>query len=198
MLVVMAIVSMLVALSVAVTRPLMQANRITSAASVLVNQINLARMTAIKLNKPVEMRFYSYRDAESGSPAAYYQAYQLWVGEVAHGDLIRLGGGVAFSTLNAGSANSCSNLLDAAVNTSGGAQPVDTTKVVIGGAATSPTPRQSSFQFRSDGSTNLNGTTIWTLTLVSESDADQASLPANFVTLSIDPLTGSVKTIRPN
>jgi hypothetical protein len=54
-----------------------------------------------------------------------------------------------------------------------------------------------SFQFMPDGSTDLAGIDSPTLTLVYRTDANKASLPANFFTLQIDQQIGTVRTFRP-
>ena len=58
-----------------------------------------------------------------------------------------------------------------------------------------------SFRFRPDGSTTLSSTsgTIWCVTLRNFNDPPKGSTPpANFVTLQLDPVSGTVRIFRPS
>lgn len=54
-----------------------------------------------------------------------------------------------------------------------------------------------SFRFLPDGRCSLGSTTRWTLTLVRESEASAAGLPANFSTMQLEPTTARIRTFRP-
>lgn len=76
----------------------------------------------------------------------------------------------------------------------------------LGGSADCP-PRGTldykSVVFRPDGSTHLSpdapaaGSNAWSLTIVRTADTAGGTLPRNFVTLAVDPVTGRVAVWRP-
>lgn len=78
---------------------------------------------------------------------------------------------------------------------------LDTTKTeLITGSDTGPDGRARdyvSFRFLPDGRTSLGTGTKWSLTLIRESEATGAALPANFATMQLDPATARVRTFRP-
>ncbi len=53
-------------------------------------------------------------------------------------------------------------------------------------------------RFQPDGSTSLDGTESWFVTLVETSRRNSDSLPPNFATIQIDPATGRLEVYRPN
>lgn len=55
------------------------------------------------------------------------------------------------------------------------------------------------FQFRSDGSTNLESDSLWYMTLIPEKDSGTpASELSNFATIQVDPTGGTTRLLRPN
>lgn len=194
LLMVMVIASLLLGLVAPVANQVIQSNRLGSAASNLANQINLARMTAVRLNKPVEVRFFSYADAQAPGSAAGYRAAQLWVGSAPFQPMTVFEDGVIIATGTAEA--SWSSLLNPTYNAGAGAEPPPDFKLaraVPGSAIT-----VSTFQFQPDGSTNLGGSGHWSLTLAQESDLAGDALPPNFITLMVDPVNGSVRMLRPD
>lgn len=53
------------------------------------------------------------------------------------------------------------------------------------------------FRFRPDGSTSLAENQPWHITLVDASQKSASTLPLNFVTLQVDPVTGKLEVYRP-
>lgn len=52
-------------------------------------------------------------------------------------------------------------------------------------------------RFRPDGSTDLDETEKWHLTLLDSAHSDPTKLPANFYTIQIDPITAKLEIYRP-
>ncbi len=196
LLLVLTLMGIVAAIVAPATIQVLQANRLTSCAVNLANQMNAARMLSIRMNKPVEVRFYQYADSQSASSAVGYRAYQIWLNGSPYQGVVRFEPGVVLSAVNDSSGASWSSILDPAQNLTGANQPLPA-NFQIPGATNSSSAKYSSFQFRSNGSTNLSGNTQWTLTMLMEKDAARTELPANFITEVIDPLTGAVRTYRP-
>ncbi|HSJ04983.1 MAG TPA: Verru_Chthon cassette protein D, partial [Verrucomicrobium sp.] len=177
-----------------VANQVIKSNRLGSAASNLTNQINLARVTAVRLNKPVEMRFFSYVDAQQPGSNAQYRASQIWVGDAPYQPLTTFDDGVVIATGT--SSGSWSSLLDPAHNGGAGQEPPK--EFTLSRAAAGTSLAASTFKFQPDGSTNLGGSGHWSLTLAQEQDLAGDVLPANFITIMVDPVNGSVRTLRPD
>lgn len=60
------------------------------------------------------------------------------------------------------------------------------------------TPAAAVIRFLPDGSTQLDGTGLWFLSLVEERMRDVETLPSNFATIQLDPATGRLELHRPN
>jgi uncharacterized protein (TIGR02596 family) len=194
LLVVLGIIAIIIAMVAPVTIQVVQANRLTSCAANLANQINAARMLSIRLNQPVEFRFYRYTDRETPGSAPAYRSYQVWVNGSPYQGIVTFEPGIVLSTNVSG--GSWSSILDPATNLRGTNQPLPV-HFEIPRATDNTSARYSFFQFRPNGSTNLSSSNQWTLTMLMEKDAARTELPANFVSEVIDPLTGAVRTLRP-
>ena len=103
--------------------------------------------------------------------------------------------GVTLSMAKSGS-ESWSSILDPQTNSQGADQSLPE-GFEMPRALDSASARNSVFQFRPDGSTNLSGNRQWTLTLLHEKDTARTELPPNFVSIVIDPLNGRVHTLSP-
>ena len=74
---VMAITVLLFAAAASGMKKAWQGQEIRSTAIRLAHDIALASQTAVKLNKPVELRFYKYRDERIAHPEKQFFAWQL-------------------------------------------------------------------------------------------------------------------------
>ncbi|WP_049975577.1 Verru_Chthon cassette protein D [Chthoniobacter flavus] len=196
LMVVVAIIAIIAGFVVPATTDVVQSSRLSNCAVNLMNQLNAARMLAIRMNQPVEMHFYQYADTEDPGQTPAYHGCDMWVNGIRYSTMTTFETGVVLSAMKDASGQSWSSILDPSVNTLGTNQPLPT-GIKIGRAASSPAPTYSYFQFRPDGSTNLSGSQQWTLTLLMEKDSARTVLPSNFVSIVLDPLTGGVRMLSP-
>ena len=195
MIVVVAIIILLFLLVAPVTSQALQASRLSTSAANLANELNGARMLAIRLNQPVEVHFLSYSDRQSPGSGVAYRACQMWVNGRPNAAVTRLETGVILSTMKSGG-EPWSSILDAQANARGGDQALPA-GFDIPSATTLTGARHAFFQFRPDGSTNLPGNQQWTVTVIPEKDASRTELPPNFSSIVIDPLNGRLRTLSP-
>jgi uncharacterized protein (TIGR02596 family) len=192
----MAIMAIILAFAVPATNTILRGNRMTQATQIIVDRLALARQTAITKNRAVEVRFYQFADPEVPGTAASFRALQAL--EVVKANVV-----LPLEKLQPlptaiiiDSAQSLSSLLDPN-------DPHKRTKVTA--TISSPSlPRVGTnysyvaLRFRPDGSTDLLPTAEWFLTLHSEVSGDGLTTPpANFVTVDIDPVSGTLKFFRP-
>ncbi len=201
LLVVLAIIAILIGISAPSISGVMRGYQLETAGQVVVNQLTLARQTALSGNRAVQVWFYQLPDNNqpfSATPTVY-RAMQAF----AEGDPVSAGSSalkaitkpvflpspVIFSTTL--SPNAVSPLLTSVTATSGN-----------GSAVVLPGYQQNFnyvvLRFKSNGSTNLDSASS-NLTMVVENDKADTStgLPRNYRTLSIDPIIGTVRTYRP-
>jgi uncharacterized protein (TIGR02596 family) len=175
-------------------------SNLTRGGEVLVGQLALARQLALSRNRVVEVRLFQYCSPTGpgevgGSPASgRFRAMQSF--EISEsGDANALGRIQQLpDQVCIDSGGTLSSLIGAA-----GAPPV-----VPGATLGADIPQVGknynalSFQFRPDGSMNLDRLGKWFLTVHSTKDADGAATPpANYVTIQIDPANGNINTFRP-
>lgn len=197
LLVVISIIALIATIVGPVTSQVIQGNRLTSSAINLANQLNAARMLAIRLNQPVEFRFYQYVDRESPGSSPAYRACQVWLKESPYQRIVSFETGVILSMGKESSGEPWSSILNPTKNPYGANQPLPT-NFKIPGATDNSGAKYSYFQFRPDGSTTLSENSQWSLTMLLEKDGAGKELPPDFVTEVIDPLTGSVRVLRPD
>jgi uncharacterized protein (TIGR02596 family) len=204
LLVVMGIMAILTAISIPSILGIVRSSSLTSGSNSLNNQLNFARQYAMANNCQVEFRFYQLPDPTTSSTTpSIYRAFQsLAVPNDGSADValtkvtylptqIYILGSVGVSSL----------LQTVAGKTS--------PTYVLGTAAGTPlgTYAASSynyyaFHFKPDGSTDLDPSSanVWYISLGNQHDAllSTNNLPANFVTLQVNPLNGRVRAFRPN
>jgi uncharacterized protein (TIGR02596 family) len=198
LLVVVAIIALLAGLVAPAVTGVLRGSRITQAADVVVNNLSLARQAAISNNCRVEMRFFKYADPGTpGQPAAgVFQALQLYQ-IAASGSVTPLG---KVELLPQGVIMESGTTLSSIIST-GMLQAPLATPIPAAGQNYS----YCFVRFYADGSTNLSPTgpgtaasNTWFLTLHNLIDGDNRTMPpANFATVQIEPVSGSVTTYRP-
>jgi uncharacterized protein (TIGR02596 family) len=189
-LLVIALIMILVALLAPGITSIGKAQRLTQAEQLITSQLVLARQIAVAQGQTIEVRFYRYQGASDTSPT--FQAIQLikWGTDGIQRPADRLhklpAGVVLYDNTNARS-----TLLDAArIRTSDPAQnDPDLPEAKAGKYDV------ASFIFLPDGSTNLDVTGYWHVTAAST--PIQNTLPANFITVQLDPLNGIPRVYRP-
>lgn len=186
--------TLLIALTTPVMLDVLDANRMTQAADIVQGRLTEARGLAVTFASDVEVRIYGnsltpiadggsgqgiqifrLREAAAGSSGDENQPFAVEL--VPEGIEDKLPNSVRISTHNEFS--SLWTLKEKTESTAQGGRPY------------------VAFRFRPDGSTDLAESATWTLTLVRHPATDPATLPKNFITLQIDPVTGHIDSYRP-
>ncbi len=158
------------------------------------------RQSAISLNRPVEVRFYQYHDPEMSGTDYCFRALQSWEVVKANsfiplGKVQALPQGIIMDKGTSSATTTLSSLFYPNGN-------------VIGPPGPAPLPRvgtQYSYvaiHFTASAATDLLPTGgpsgSWFLTLHAETSGDGLSTPPpNFVTIQVDPVSGTLDFFRP-
>ena len=200
LLLVIAILALLSSLLLPAISSMMRGNQLTRCSEKLVSLLSLARQTAIAKNHSIEVRFYQFGDPEvpgesvAAPSSGKYRAIQSFeiddsgkatpIGrcELMPANII-MDSGTTLSTLPGPSNDKTSwTTLDAKIN--------------IPRAGANYNCR--AFRFLSDGSAALSKTGKWFVTLHNILDGDAlTTAPKNYITVQIDPASGSLKTWQP-
>lgn len=178
LLLVAAIMVMLIAISGRVLQNLGRSQELITSGQILGDLMQLARQAAITHNRTVQFRFYQTTDATA--PAGQYTAVQAFLDDppTPIGRINRLPNQIIVKQ----GSDISSLLLTGAGQISG--QDNNGTYVA--------------FRFRPDGSLDLTPTSNYTATVVRATDPiGNQGLPANFLTLQLDPVTGRFTTFHP-
>ncbi|HSI87280.1 MAG: Verru_Chthon cassette protein D [Candidatus Methylacidiphilales bacterium] len=200
LLVVVGIIAAMSVLAVSALTRISTSSGVTVAGGLVVDQLNLARQTAISRNCQVEFRIYQLPDeGVSGSTTpSQYRAMQMYVLDSAKGTAspagraVFLPRGVSFFE-----AASVSTLL----TTQSPPYAVSGTTAAVKFVGFDPgSYNYKCFEFNPDGSTDLDPTKNWFISLANTKEklASGQQLPANFFTVQIDPATGRIRNFRPN
>ena len=191
LLVVMAIIGLLLAFSTSSFTSLSRASSLSDSGRMVVDALGLARQTAMTKNQRVEVRFYKLSDSLDSTHSSY-NAMQLFV--------------VGSTALQA--ITPVTSFASPAV--------ICETPSASSFFGTTPSPYSSdttlswslprigarysyiSFYFLPTGETDLDPSKEWFLTLIAASDRLVANdLPANYLTVRIDPLSGKATIFQP-
>jgi uncharacterized protein (TIGR02596 family) len=170
---VLAIISVLLAMAVPSIDSLMRATDLTASGESVYGVLHTARQAARAKNAPVEVRFYR---ESVGSPVATVEAYA----QRDDGTYQRIAEhafeeGKGIVTLKP----EMTTLLRGEIHEDPGSQ--------------HPEPKTYQFfRFRPDGSTELDETQKWFLTLLYDEESE-----ANYYTIQVNPFSGNLKTYRP-
>ena len=203
LLVVMAIIAILGGLALPAISSLTRSSSLTSGGSRLIDQLQLARQTAMARNCRVEFRLYKLPDptvSASTTPTIYraFQSYSL----DANGAQTNAVTKVTYLPDGISIVNdpSVSSLLPATPG-----NPPYSVQGTASGASLGTYPAAAysymAFHFRPDGSTDLDpNAPVWFVSLANQRDAVQVStgVPKNFVTVQVDAQSGRVRSFRPN
>jgi uncharacterized protein (TIGR02596 family) len=201
MLLVVTIVASLFAIAAQGLKKTWEGQELKASAMKLANDISLASQTAVKLNKPVQLRFYKFEDNLLASEQNQFRAYQLVVAAVLPTqsgatiqwrplyELQKLEGNTVmssnqrFSTLLQNPQKPNPSEVDGRLQT-----------LYSAGLGQSGV-EMTSVEFRPDGTTNLDpaANVPWCITFVPVRYAAESVLPADFQTLTIAPETGAVR-----
>ena len=215
LLVVIAVIAIVAGFAVPAVTTMLRGSQLTQGSQMVVDQIALARQTALSKNRSIEVRFYKYADPETpgemGKKAddGVFRAIQTF-------EILDNGKALPINTIQRLPTNV---LINEAKNSTLINELRDTN-----GKFTVPTDSDPeipdtdvkreyvyvALRFLPDGSTNLppaaKDNDSWYITIHGmnvkkangETDGSTSILPDNFFTLQIDPITGSTRSYRPN
>jgi uncharacterized protein (TIGR02596 family) len=203
LLVVMAIMIVLASLSIPAISSLMRSSNLTVGSNSLTSQFNLSRQYAMTKNCQVEIRLYELPDASapSSTSPSVYRAFQSFSLDNSGAQTNALTKAIYLPNQIYMVANSTASSLLVSQS-----PPYSVLGTAVG-APLGPYPPASynylAFHFKPDGSTDLNPNSaqLWYVSLANQHDKIQdatSGLPANFITVQIDALTGRVRYFRPN
>ncbi len=187
-LVVMVIIALLFGLALGINSTGIESARLVGDAEKLVSQLSLGQQIAISENRPVEVRFFKFIAKDRPGDRPQYLAYQLWRIQNDGSDAepvdnpMRLNDGIVISAKTEYSSILALPSQDGEVNASEKAQYV-------------------AFQFLPSGETNLppestSGGKHWFVTFFFVQDELGSGVPKDFVTVQVDPFTGSTRKLR--
>lgn len=199
LLAVLAIATILMTAGSMVTASILRSSQLTSDIAKLADELSLSSLESVRMNRPIRIRFYRYRDPLFPDSPARVQAFQTLTLDSQSGSYIEqsrpsfFGQGIAIHE-----STDASTLLTLPEN-----------KPVTGGNASSddivtdPELPQIApytyyeFEFRPDGSTNLPKDSPWGIVLAHFREGGPTSsgkaVPKNYRALGINPFTGMVK-----
>lgn len=175
LLLVIAIISILAVMTLPTFLTISDAKQITGANQSLSDGLRLARQLALAKSTPVEFRLLNIMPKD-GLTTSYcaYSYNQVTDSGTNIGKTIYFAKGVSLSTA---SANKYTTLVTVGTN--------------------SASNSYASFNFRPDGSTDLDPNSKWFATFVRDREVTNDPLPKNYITLKIDPINGNVSYFRP-
>ncbi len=199
-LVVVAIISILITMVAPLATGAARGNSLTNTGMQIEQMLNKARQYALTKNRKFEVRFYSYAGSGGRDTDDRVRAMQLF--EVSdNGSVSPVSRWKAFpQTVKVNSSSNLSNLIADASRKKSFSGTNDP-KIDLPNGTSSYTAYF--VRFRPDGSTDLGRSSgsdngKWYMTLHdAEEDYTSSTTPDNFYTVQIDPVTGTLRTLRP-
>ncbi|MEM0895960.1 MAG: Verru_Chthon cassette protein D [Verrucomicrobiota bacterium] len=188
LLVVILVVSILITISIGLNTSGLDTTRLVGDAEKFMIQLSLGQQTAIAENRPVEVRIYNFVADDLPDESERYRAYQLWRIQNDGSDAEPIGSPLL---LNDGVVISKQRRYSSLVDL-----PTRDGEIYSGKKAD-----YFSFQYLPNGETTLppassSGNGHWFLTFVLLHDEIANSDITDFVTVQIDPFTGSTRKLR--
>lgn len=186
-LVTVTIVVMLFAAAAAGAKKSWASQELKASAIRLSHDLALASQTAVKLNQPVQVRFYKYEGLDNASGTPQFQSYQMVVRDPRSGVVRPL---LERQSFEGPTVLSSFPRFSSLVSKTEKRDREKDPDLAIGNY------EYASVEFRPNGRTNLDPAAKqkWTLTLIPPAWTDRiGELPPDFQTLSIEPLTGAVR-----
>lgn len=193
LLVVIAIVAILAVICIPAISSMGRSSSLTGSTQSLTGALELARQTAVTQNRPVEVRFYKLPDYNQPATAApaVYRAMQTFVVDYDNTNAATKVSKLSNPVIISSDPNVSSLMND--TNFPEQAAPAGVTLPEFGSNY-----RYRSFLFKPDGGTDLSRDRQLFFTMHVQNDKIVTNnLPANFVTIQIEPMTGRTKVIRP-
>jgi len=186
LLVVMAIMVLLLALVAPAVNGVMESGRLTQAATILSNQFSIGHLKAMSENRPITLRFIRKDTASS------FDRIQLLTIDN-QGNMVAVD---RVQTLPVGTAIAKSATLSSLLGSNPNPEQAATSSdPSVPGLGTSY--RYIQFSFRPRGSLDLDMTQKWFATVVYLRNDTSSGIPANSITLLLDPLNGNFVTYQP-
>lgn len=184
---VMGIVVLLFAAAASGAKKAWGSQELKASAIRLAHDLALASQMAVKLNQPVQLRFYKHEGLDNATGSPQFQSYQMVIRDPVSGIARPLQERQSFEgpTVLSSFAR-FSTVVSKTEKRNAEKDP----ELAIGDY------EYASVEFRPNGRTNLDpaASEKWTLTLIPPSWTDRVGeLPPDFQTLSIEPLTGAVR-----
>jgi uncharacterized protein (TIGR02596 family) len=209
LLVVIGIIALMATLVIPASVTMLKGTDLTQGSNKFVDELDLARQTALSQNREVEVRLYQYADpnmpGESvGTTSSWkFRAIQLFeVADSGSSTPVDKAATLPASVIVDKGASANQNTTLSSITSL--AQSSPTIPTLYQAPQTFNTPRAGvnynyvSFHFESDGSTDLPPTSSWFITLHNINVGDElSSPPQNFFTIQIDPTDGHVRTYNP-
>lgn len=213
LLTVMAIISILAVLVGVAAKGINSGHNLTTAAAIVAAEMDRARQLAAAKNQPVELRFYKYKDESQAGAEEQFQAVQTFLVQP-YGKLTPVGKAEKFS---AGFRLSTNTTFSSLLNPSLGedrkeraakdpASDTNSSDVALPASAGASSPgnrfnyKYVSVRFRADGSSPLDKSIKWFVTIEDVQDASKTPptvAPKKSATIQLDPVNGAVRTLRP-
>ena len=195
MLVVMAIVVILVSLVVPATASLLRNLQIGQNGQLIESQLDLARQAALSNNRSVEVRLCQVNGKFSA-------ILPLLVTNTVNATNTNQ---PVYQTIGKPTFISDSVLIDSGTTLSSLVSPNGASAIAPASNYSNPplgsfgqNYKYVSFKFKPDGTTDLNQSSLWFLTVHSATDPDPGTVPpSNFYTIQVDPYNGHVSQFRP-
>jgi uncharacterized protein (TIGR02596 family) len=197
LLIVIAIIMVLASLMGPTLNYAIRGTALTQGADKVIGVLSLARQTALTKAQTVEVRLYSFTNAETPGDSGQGHSLQAFTlaDDGSYSPIIKAQ--MLPQTVIMTTATNLSTLMSL-TNTTGS----NTVMSSIPRAGTNYS--YSSFQFYRSGMTSLpsssSSNTVWCITVVNAADmlgANSNNLPKNYTTVVVDPYNGSLRTFRP-
>lgn len=201
LLVIVLVMAVVAAFSVPAVTKVLGSVSLTEGGKIVSDQLGLARQLALTRNAPVEFRLYQLPEegAAPGAGPAVYRGCQIFTVPVDEGEAapltkpVLLPGGIVLLSLPA-----ASSLLAAGASASPSLMSGSSSGARFAGYEAGAY-NYLAFHFNADGGTDLSPNATWFLTLGQKQDLARSGngVPANFVTIQIDPVNGRTRSFRP-
>lgn len=192
LLLVIAVIVSLLGVATPAIQGAMSASRLKESADTVYNRLFEAQQLAITLGTETEFRLYQAPDLVTPDPIPPLRKVQVFVLRPAPD------GADATDATQAFSPASSADALHPSVVVS--SQPVYTSLLTLGftnETKGAPPAGYLAFRFHADGTTNLPQGQTWFLTLLERHVEEGKAKPKNFITLQIDPATGTLRRFQP-
>lgn len=182
---------LLLSLAVPALNGVMEGGRLTQAATTLAGQFSIGHLKAIGENRPITLRFIRGKDDK-----ASFDRIQLLA--TSNNTLVPVD---RVATLPVGTAIAQSATLSSLFDPDPALDPSLTEKAATGSDPSVPglgtAYKYIQFSFRPRGSLDLDITKKWFVTVVLLRADQAAGVPANYITLQLDPVNGGFVTYQP-